>query len=147
MQKDIIVNDLVSVIINYNDKVEKITLTKEKKKETRASLSSCAKKIDKYLKNPRETPICELNQDKLTNHQKEVYEAIRKIPLGRTRTYGEIAEEINTSPIAVGQALSKNPFPLTIPCHRVVGKNDLGGYRYGKELKKKLIIHERSLFP
>jgi methylated-DNA-[protein]-cysteine S-methyltransferase len=53
---------------------------------------------------------------------RQVYEAARKIPAGRTRTYGEIAKEMNrpTAARAVGQALGRNPVPLIIPCHRVL---------------------------
>lgn len=64
---------------------------------------------------------------------------INEIPYGETRTYGEIADEISTSALAVGQACSKNPLPLIIPCHRVVGKNSTGGYQAGEDVKRKLL--------
>jgi methylated-DNA-[protein]-cysteine S-methyltransferase len=62
---------------------------------------------------------------------RQVYERARKIPAGRTMTYGELAKEINVPPAsrAVGQALSKNPIPLIIPCHRVIAAgNKPGGF-------------------
>jgi O-6-methylguanine DNA methyltransferase len=53
---------------------------------------------------------------------RQVYEAVRNIPAGRTRSYGELATEIRrpTASRAVGQALGRNPIPLIIPCHRVL---------------------------
>ncbi|MFB6242266.1 MAG: methylated-DNA--[protein]-cysteine S-methyltransferase [Candidatus Nanosalina sp.] len=50
------------------------------------------------------------------------------IPRGETKSYGEIAENLDSAAIAVGQACGRNPLPVIVPCHRVVGKNSLGGY-------------------
>jgi methylated-DNA-[protein]-cysteine S-methyltransferase len=62
---------------------------------------------------------------------RQVYEEVRKIPAGRTRTYGELATDMNrpTASRAVGQALGRNPIPLIIPCHRVLASgNKPGGF-------------------
>ena len=75
-----------------------------------------------------------------------VLREINRITYGETRTYSEIAEEVDSAPIAIGQYCGRNPLPLIIPCHRVVGKNDLGGYRSGKAAKKKLLELEGSDF-
>jgi len=72
----------------------------------------------------------------------QVMEKMYSIHYGETRTYGEIAEKLDTSPIAVGHACSRNTVPIIIPCHRVLGKNSVGGYRYGRELKEKLLDFE-----
>ena len=58
--------------------------------------------------------------------QKRVYEAARKIPAGETVTYGDIALELGDKQLSrsVGQALGRNPFPIIVPCHRVVGANN-----------------------
>ncbi len=74
----------------------------------------------------------------------KVMREMSKIPYGETRTYGEIAQKLDTSPIAVGQACGRNPVPVIIPRHRVVSKNSLGGYHYGKRLKKKLLDLESA---
>lgn len=59
----------------------------------------------------------------------EVMAAMADIPYGETRTYGEIAAELGTAAVAVGQACARNPVPLVVPCHRVVGSDGgLGGY-------------------
>lgn len=68
-----------------------------------------------------------------------VFKEVMKIPWGRTKTYKEIAEALDTSPRAIGAALAKNPVLLIIPCHRVVAENSLGGYKRGIELKRKLL--------
>lgn len=57
----------------------------------------------------------------------DVMTVMAEIPHGQTRTYGEIAVDLDTSPIAVGRACAANPVPLVIPCHRVVGSD--GGLR------------------
>lgn len=62
-------------------------------------------------------------------------------------TYGEIAKKVGTSPRVVGFALHKNPTPITIPCHRVVGKNGyLRGYAAGLKKKKELLKKEGVKF-
>lgn len=79
---------------------------------------------------------------------KRVLEEVSKIPYGKTKTYSEIARILKTSPRAVGQAVKRNPLPVIIPCHRVVGKSWIGGYTVphalsqkidGKSLKEKLL--------
>lgn len=78
---------------------------------------------------------------------RRVYEEVKKIPAGRVATYGEIAKKLKTSPRVVGFALHKNPTPITVPCHRIVGKNGyLTGYVYGIEEKRTLLKNEGVAF-
>ncbi len=63
-----------------------------------------------------------------TAYQQRVWNALLVIPVGRTVTYGDLAKSLQSSPRAVGQACKANPVTLFIPCHRVVGKNNQGGY-------------------
>jgi methylated-DNA-[protein]-cysteine S-methyltransferase len=75
---------------------------------------------------------------------RQVYETVRKIPAGRTMTYGELAADMNrpTASRAVGQALGRNPIPLIIPCHRVLASgNKPGGFSAhgGLETKAKML--------
>ena len=63
-----------------------------------------------------------------TEYQMRVWQQIRKISYGETRTYGDIAADIKSGPRAVGGACRVNRLLLIVPCHRVVGKNDLGGF-------------------
>ncbi|HYH00213.1 MAG TPA: bifunctional DNA-binding transcriptional regulator/O6-methylguanine-DNA methyltransferase Ada [Terriglobales bacterium] len=80
-----------------------------------------------------------------TAFQRRVFEALRRIPRGETRSYSQLATEIGapTSCRAVAQACAHNPVAIVIPCHRVVQANgELGGYRWGKDRKKRLLETE-----
>ncbi|HHY00403.1 MAG TPA: MGMT family protein [Methanothermobacter sp.] len=74
----------------------------------------------------------------------KVLQMVLKIPKGEVRTYKEVAESLNSKAWrAVGNAMARNPFPLVIPCHRVVKSNlTLGNYGGGVEMKKKLLKNE-----
>ena len=77
--------------------------------------------------------------DGCTLFEIDVYECIRKIPSGQTRSYAWVAKAVGKprAARAVAQALKRNPWPLIIPCHRVIESNgNIGGYAYGVELKK-----------
>ncbi|MFB6214074.1 MAG: methylated-DNA--[protein]-cysteine S-methyltransferase [Candidatus Nanohaloarchaea archaeon] len=68
----------------------------------------------------------------------EVMKAMARIKYGGTRTYGELARDIGTSAVAVGQACGRNPVPVIVPCHRVVAEDGIGGYQR-PGLKRKLL--------
>jgi O-6-methylguanine DNA methyltransferase len=76
-----------------------------------------------------------------TEFQKKVFNALQSIPYGETRTYHEIAIMIQQPKAAraVGQAISKNPVLIVIPCHRVLAKHGLGGFSSGLDLKETLL--------
>lgn len=63
-----------------------------------------------------------------TPFQQRVWSAIAAIPRGRLRTYGNIATTLGSAARAVGQACGANPFPIVVPCHRVVAAGGLGGF-------------------
>ena len=73
-----------------------------------------------------------------------VRRALFGIPLGETRTYGDLARSLNASAQAIGQACGANPIPIIIPCHRILGAHSLGGFsaRGGVETKVWLLKHE-----
>lgn len=82
-----------------------------------------------------------------TDFQCGVWQALREIPYGETRSYGQIAAAIGQprASRAVGQANNRNPLPIVIPCHRVIGSGGrLTGYGGGLELKEYLLLLERS---
>lgn len=100
--------------------------------------------------------VFQFEQDKVslkaegTPFQKKVWRKIQKIPMGETRSYGEIAKSLQTSPRAVGMACRMNPLPIIVPCHRVVAQNGLGGFSGKKsgillEVKRWLLAHEKEL--
>ena len=91
-----------------------------------------------------------------TPFQRAVWQALLGIPLGRTKTYGEIASQIGngavprdnrgTAPRAVGTAVGRNPVSILVPCHRVIGANgSLTGYAGGLPRKERLLQHEGVL--
>ncbi|OQK16953.1 hypothetical protein AU255_03370 [Methyloprofundus sedimenti] len=85
-----------------------------------------------------------------TEFQHKVWRALSLIPLGQTRTYGELAKELDTSPRALANACRQNPFPVIIPCHRVLAMTGIGGYAgasTGKlvKIKAALLQHEKML--
>jgi O-6-methylguanine DNA methyltransferase len=64
-----------------------------------------------------------------TAFQAKLFTAIQAIPSGQTRTYAQLAQQLQTSPRAVARAISKNPIAILIPCHRVIkADGGLGGY-------------------
>ena len=63
-----------------------------------------------------------------TAFQKSVWTLMAEIPFGAVRTYGDLAVDLGSGPRAVGGACGRNPIPIVIPCHRVVGGGGLGGY-------------------
>lgn len=80
-----------------------------------------------------------------TDFQKLVWEQLLLIPFGETRTYSDIAICIGKPKAyrAVSNACGKNKIAILIPCHRVVGKNNIGGYEYGIDIKKRLLKLEK----
>lgn len=84
---------------------------------------------------------------KATPFQREVWRKTSLIPYGETRSYSWVAEQIGNPQAvrAVGQALSRNPLPIIIPCHRVVARNGaLCGFRGGLKMKKRLLSLEAT---
>lgn len=82
-----------------------------------------------------------------TAFQHRVWEALRAIPRGETRTYAQIAEAVGSPQAvrAVGAACGANPLAVVVPCHRVVGADGrLTGYRWGVERKQRLLAMERG---
>ncbi len=83
-----------------------------------------------------------------TDFQKRVWKQLERIPYGETRSYGDIASEIGNGKAAraAGMANSKNPIPVIIPCHRVIGKNgNLTGFAHGLKIKEELLkIEQRT---
>lgn len=94
--------------------------------------------------NPSFSILCEPEG---TDFQQRVWHQIQRVPYGQMMTYGEIARILNrekpehpTSPRAVGQAVGRNPIPIVIPCHRIIGAGSrLTGYAGGLDKKIRLL--------
>ena len=81
-----------------------------------------------------------------TDFQQRIWELVKKVPLGKTASYLDIAKDSGSdkNTRAVGLANGKNPIPIVIPCHRIVGTNGkLTGYAGGLERKRWLLLHEQ----
>jgi len=100
--------------------------------------------LQSYI-NKKPTPATlPYNFQNLTAFERSVLYAIEKIPFGEVKTYKEIAEDIEKPQAAraVGMACGKNPFPLFIPCHRVVASSGEGGYTPDIAIKRFFLKHE-----
>lgn len=83
----------------------------------------------------------------MTHFAKKVYSVVSAIPLGEVRSYKWVAKKAGSANAyrAVGTILKNNPYPLIIPCHRVVRSDKvIGGYVFGTRLKKSLLDLERK---
>jgi methylated-DNA-[protein]-cysteine S-methyltransferase len=80
-----------------------------------------------------------------TPFQRKVWAALQKIPFGQTRSYGDVARAVGSSPRAVGRANATNPICLIVPCHRVVGSDgSLTGFAFGEATKRRLLDFEAA---
>jgi len=113
-------------------------------------LEECAKQLDEYFSGMRKVFTVKIKPCGGKFSQVVYAKMTEELLWGKTISYGELAM-ISGSPKgarAVGMAQSKNPIPIIIPCHRVVGKNgNLTGFRWGLDVKKKLLVVEHlSIF-
>ncbi len=108
-------------------------------------LNQTTKQLDEYFEGKRKKFELPLNPNG-TDFMKKVWKALEEIPYGETKSYKQIAEQIENPKAsrAVGMANNKNPIPIIIPCHRVIGANgNLVGYALGLEMKRRLLELEK----
>ncbi len=137
---------LLGIVFDSFLSVKKIFITDSNKNATIPEFAlNFVKQLNSYFKGELLEFNYPVNIQNISEFDKKVLEVTCEIPYGQTVTYNWLAKKLNTSPIAIGQALKRNPLPIIIPCHRVI-KSDgtLGGYSLGIEIKKWLIEHERS---
>lgn len=130
-----------------NTSEERISQHFKKLKQNSCELiDNIGKKIQIYLKGDSiDFDLSNIALDICSNFQKRVLITEHKIPRGRISTYKRIAKKLNSpkGARAVGRALSTNPFPIIIPCHRAIRSDGkLGGYQGGLEMKRKLLEME-----
>ena len=110
------------------------------------TLRKAAQELSEYFAGNRKEFDIPLNP-KGTDFQKSVWNALCTIPYGKTMSYGQVAAQIGNPKAsrAVGMANNKNPIPILIPCHRVIGANGkLVGYGGGIWMKQKLLELEQK---
>jgi len=103
--------------------------------------------LDAYFSGKRISFTSPIDWLQGTAFQQSVWEALRKIPYGETRSYKDVAQAVERARAyrAVGQAVGSNPVPLIVPCHRVVRSDgSLGGFGSGLPLKRRLLEIERA---
>jgi methylated-DNA-[protein]-cysteine S-methyltransferase len=111
------------------------------------ALSSITQRFQDYYSGKNTVFPDALDFSGATEFQRQVWQTAQLIPRGETRSYGWIAKQIGKprAARAVGQALSKNPFLVIVPCHRVIaGDGTLGGFGCGLPAKQKLLKLEKG---
>ncbi len=109
-------------------------------------LITAQKQLEEYFSGSRQIFDLSMNPEG-TEFQKSVWKKVAAVSYGATKSYLEIAYEVKSenSSRAVGMANGKNPLPIIIPCHRIIGQNGkLTGYAGGLERKKWLLLHEQN---
>ncbi len=108
----------------------------------------CARQLEEYFAGKRKSFDLPLKLHG-TDFQKKIWETLARIPYGSTVTYGDLAALAGhpRAARAVGNAMRKNPLWILIPCHRVVGTADLGGYGGpdGAPIKRRLLLLEGAI--
>jgi methylated-DNA-[protein]-cysteine S-methyltransferase len=139
-------NALIAVLWE-NDSPNRVNLPAQLIEQETRILTETKKQLDAYFEGKRkifDLPI----QTEGTDFQVKIWKALTEIPFGQTRTYGQLAKEINQTSAsrAVGAANGRNPISIIIPCHRVIGTNGkLTGFAGGLEAKQYLLKLEGSL--
>ena len=142
----------VEVVILFNEKTEFTVTLKKGSLFTLKFASSLNKKLygeviswmDAYSQK-RDTPMHFLPRQNLPTFSSKAVEALKRVLFGKTVSYGELAALAGNAKAsrAIGTICRKNPFPLFIPCHRVLAsEGKLGGFAFGPELKKELLQFE-----
>ena len=118
-----------------------LSWTDKKKTGLTAESREIKKQLLEYLRGERKKINFPITADG-TPFEKKVWAVMSSTKYGETITYGDIAKKISNSPRAVGQAAKRNPLLILIPCHRVVGKHNLGGFSGKTRIDKKKILLE-----
>ena len=135
-------------VVSSNERI--ISIHRSRKKPTKTKdklLLRAALQINQYLARRRRSlsfPTKQLG----TKFQNRVWNYLRRVPYGRTTSYGQIAKNLKTSPRAVGGALGRNNLMMSVPCHRVVSKDGkLTGFTSvgGIKTKKRLLNVEQKI--
>jgi len=146
--EEIFINlEFLTILVIYNRKKELIERVKILNKEVEEETSNSFVKeivIDVFY-GRKELDLKILNLSYLTDFQRKVLIKTKNIPRGKVSTYKRLSEKVGAreGARAVGNVMKFNPFPILIPCHRVIKSNgEIGDYGGGKKLKRKLLIFE-----
>ena len=109
-----------------------------------AAVASACDQLEEYFAGRRQSFDVALASVAATPFQRDVWDALVAIPYGEVRTYGDVAAAVGRPRAvrAVGNANHVNPWPVLVPCHRVVASQGLGGYGGGRDVKVFLLALE-----
>jgi methylated-DNA-[protein]-cysteine S-methyltransferase len=131
--------------------IEYLSLGTREQAPANSIAERACRQLERYLADPQwhfTLPLAPAG----TAFRRRVWDALERIPVGESRTYGELARSLHTAPRAIGGACGANPIALVIPCHRVVGRHgSLGGFMGVTEgdpiaIKRWLLTHEGYRF-
>lgn len=111
-------------------------------------LEECVLQLEEYFARERMSFDLQLDWSEAADFDKKVWEYLVTVPYGKTVSYSDIALQLDSPKAvrAVGGANARNPIPIVVPCHRVIGKNgSLTGFAYGLDMKAKLLGLERPV--
>lgn len=130
-------------LVEEDGQITRVTWSERAEDEVTPLLAEARSQLRAYFDNTLDAFDLPL-APKGTDFQQKVYDAMKRIPLGETTTYGTIAKELGVPAQPVGQACGSNPIPIIIPCHRVLAAEGLGGFSGagGVETKVQLLRHE-----
>ncbi len=126
------------------DKPARVPLSPLSENKNHPILLETERQLTEYLDGKRKTFSIQLDPVG-TSFQNKVWDALKTIPFGETRSYGDIARQIGDAKAvrAVGAANGRNPISVIVPCHRVIGSNGkLTGFAGGLDLKERLLALE-----
>lgn len=143
----LVANDKGLVAILWeNDNPRRVPLADSVEDDQQQILVETERQLTEYFSAKRQSFSLPLDM-RGTRFQKEVWNALRSIPFGETRSYGQLANQIgrSTASRAVGGANGRNPISIVVPCHRVIGSSGkLTGFAGGLETKAILLEHEKK---
>jgi O-6-methylguanine DNA methyltransferase len=122
--------------------IQQVELGTHSRPNSLQGAKSAVKALANYLRGDNvDLSVFHVDLDNHSEFERATLQYTRQIPRGSVVTYSELAAKLG-NPLAaraVGNALHRNPVPLFVPCHRVVGVSGLGGYAWGLDIKQKLL--------
>lgn len=131
----------VSVVVEEGV-VQRVTLEERNPSKNQFSGVPAAEALDKYLRGANvDLSVFPVDLTRCTAFEEATLQCARRIPRGSVATYSELAAKVGSprAARAVGNALRRNPVPLFVPCHRVVGVSGPGGFGWGLHVKRQLL--------
>jgi methylated-DNA-[protein]-cysteine S-methyltransferase len=130
------------LVVLEDEVVKQVELERHSRPNNLQSAKPAVKVLEKYLRGEKvDLSVFPVDVENRSMFERATLRHAQQIPRGSVITYSELAARLGNhrAARAVGNALRRNPVPLFVPCHRVVGVADLGGYAWGPEIKRKLL--------